>query len=153
MGSVSALRDAVARGTFVLRLGFLATAALGALALALTVSGLVGVLSYLVEQRRREIGVRMALGATPARVLRLVLTQSLRPVVVGLLLGVGLAGTLTSALLALPAAMGVGRDVEVYDPAIYAISLLCIALPCAVAACVPAFRASRIDPIATLRTD
>ena len=62
---------------------------LGGLALVLTLSGLFSVLSYLVEQRTKEIGVRMALGATAGDVTRLVLSQSIRPVGVGLLIGGG----------------------------------------------------------------
>jgi hypothetical protein len=67
--------------------------------------------------------------------------------------GVGLAGVLASALLALPGAFNIGRDVRIYDPTTYAIGLACIAIPCVLAACLPALRASRIDPIATLRAE
>src|SRR6185503_11387581 len=72
---------------YFLQLGFWFTSGLGALALVLTLSGLFGVLSYLVEQRTKEIGVRMALGATTKDVTRLVLAQMTRPVGLGLLAG------------------------------------------------------------------
>ena len=110
-------------------------------------------LSYLVEQRTREIGVRMALGATTSNVVRTVLSQSVRPVGIGLLAGTGLAGSLAAALMATPAAPQIGAIVRVFDPVAYGGSLLCIVVACILAASIPAARAARIDPIATLRQD
>src|ERR1700693_3682228 len=72
-------------------------ALLGGLALLLTLSGLYGVLSYLVGQRTREIGIRMALGATPGMVVRLILSQSMKFAIWGT--GVGLAIPIGAALL------------------------------------------------------
>ena len=123
------------------------------LALALTVSGLFSVLSYVVEQRAKEIGVRMALGATTRNVAGLVLSQSLRPVGIGLAAGGGLAAALAIVLMATPAASEIGGIVHVFDPVAYAASLLVIVTACVLAASVPALRAARIDPIATLRKD
>jgi hypothetical protein len=71
----------------------------------------------------------------------------------GLVAGVGLAGVLARALLALPAASNVGRDLHIYEPVTYAIGLACIAIPCVLAACLPALRAARIDPTTTLRAE
>ena len=73
---------------------------LGGLALLLTVSGLFSVLSYLVEQRTKEIGVRMALGASSQKVTQLMLAQTARPVMFGLLAGAGLAAALATRVLA-----------------------------------------------------
>ena len=73
---------------------------LGGLALLLTVSGLFSVLSYLVEQRTREIGVRMALGASSRKVTQLMLAQTTRPVVYGLLAGAGSPAALATVLIA-----------------------------------------------------
>jgi ABC-type antimicrobial peptide transport system permease subunit len=126
---------------------------LGGLALALTVSGLFSVLSYLVEQRAKEIGVRMALGATTQDIAILVLSQLVRPVGFGLLAGGGLAAGLAIVLVSTPAASGIGNTVRVLDPMAYAASLLVIVTACVLAASVPALRAARIDPIATLRLD
>jgi ABC-type antimicrobial peptide transport system permease subunit len=126
---------------------------LGALALLLTLSGLFSVLSYLVEQRAREMGVRMALGATRRSVAALVLLQSARPVGIGVILGGSLTAALGAALLATPAAELIGSTVRLFDPVAYAASLLCIVAACACAALVPALRAGRIDPVAALRQD
>jgi predicted permease len=147
------LRTMAGMRTYMLQLGFWLTAVLGGLALVLTVSGLFSVLSYVVEQQAKEIGVRMALGATTRNVARLVLSQSLYPVGIGLAAGGGLAAAVAIVLMATPAASEVGGVVDVFDPVAYAAGLLVIVTSCAVAVSVPALRAARIDPIATLRKD
>jgi predicted permease len=148
---VITMRTLAGIDTYFLQIAFWLTVAVGGLALALTLSGLFSVLSYLVEQRTREIGVRMALGATTRDVTRLVVSQSTRPVGVGLLVGGGSAAALASLLLATPAAAAIGEIVHVLDPAAYAVSLLIIIAACLVAAAVPAFRAARLDPTRALR--
>jgi hypothetical protein len=150
---VGTLQTIAGMGAYILRIAFWVTLALGGLALVLTVSGLFSVLSYLVEQRAREIGVRMALGATTKDIGALVLSQSVRPVGFGLLAGGGLAAGLAVVLLSTPAASDIGNIVRVFDPLAYAASLLVIVTACVLAASVPALRATRVDPIATLRTD
>ena len=138
---------------YFLQVGFWLTVGLGGLALALTLSGLFSVLSYLVEQRTREIGVRMALGATALDVMRLVLAQSLQPVVVGLIFGGGSAAGLSALLLATPAADVIGQIVHVLDPIAYTTSLLIIMAACLAAASIPATRAACLDPTRTLREE
>ena len=83
-------------------------------------------LSYLVEQRTREIGVRMALDATSRSIGALVLSQSAGPVGIGPLVGSSLTAALGAALLATPAAEQIGSAVRLFDPIAYAASLLCI---------------------------
>jgi hypothetical protein len=139
--------------TFFLEVAFWATIVLGSLALALTLSGLFSVLSYLVEQRTREIGVRMALGATTRNVRRFVLSQSMRPVAVGLVIGGGSAAGIAALLLASPLAEGIGNVVHLFDPIAYAASLLVIVAACLAAASIPATRAARLDPSRTLRQE
>ena len=134
-----------------LRLASGFTIALGALALVLTLSGLFSVLSYLVEQRYREIGVRVALGATPGDVTRLVLSQSVRPVGFGLLIGTASAAALAKVLLATAGAATVGQIVRPLDPVAYGTSLLVIIAACLAAASIPATRAARLNPALTLR--
>jgi len=139
--------------TYLLGLGFWFTVVLGGLALALTVSGLFSVLSYLVEQRTREIGVRMALGATARNVTRLVLSQSIRPVGLGILIGAGSAAGLAALLLSSPSAGPIGELVQVLDPIAYGVSLLIILAACLAAASIPASRAAHLDPTTTLRQE
>ena len=138
---------------FFLQIGFGVSLILGGVALLLTVSGLFSVLSYLVEQRAKEIGVRIALGATTTNVMRLVLSQSMRVVAAGLITGTGLAWMLATLLMSTPAAERIGGIVDVRDPVAYAASLLCIIVACVLAASIPARRASRVDPIVTLRQE
>jgi ABC-type antimicrobial peptide transport system permease subunit len=153
IGGIMTMRTIAGRAIFVLQVAFWLTAILGVLALVLTVSGLVSVLSYVVAQRSKEIGVRMALGARTRDIARLVLLQSARPVALGLVLGGVLAGSLAPALMSTPAASQVGEMVNVLDPVAYAASLVCILIACLLAASIPALRAARIDPIATLKQD
>ena len=153
MAEVTALRTIMRIGAYVLGIPFWLTLVLGALALLLTLSGLFSVLSYLVEQRTREIGVRMALGATSRGIAALVLSQSARPVGIGLLLGSTLMAGLGGALLATPAAELIGSTVRLFDPIAYVAGLFCIVTACACAAMIPALRAARINPIAALRQD
>jgi predicted permease len=139
--------------TYFLQVAFWLTIVLGGLALVLTLSGLFSVLSYLVEQRTREIGVRMALGATGRDVTRLILTQLLRPVGIGLFVGGGSAAALAIVLVATPAVAGVGEIVHVLDPVAYAVSVLIVTAACLMAGAIPATRAARLDPMKTLRQE
>ncbi len=153
MGQVMTLRTLARMQSYLLQIGFWVTLVLGGLALALTLSGLFSVLSYLVEQRSREIGVRMALGATARDVAGLVLSQSLRPVGIGLGAGAGMAAALAIVLMSTPLAAQIGNSVRVLDPVAYVASLAFIVTACVLAASIPALRAARIDPMATLRQD
>jgi predicted permease len=151
LGAINTMRSIAGMQTSILRIAFWVTVVLGGLALVLTVSGLFSVLSYVVEQQAKEIGVRMALGATTRDVTGLVLSQSFRPVGIGLVAGAGLATTL--AIVLTSAASEIGSVVDVFDRAASAASVLVIVTSCAFAASVPALRAARLDPIATLRMD
>jgi predicted permease len=153
MAEVATLRTIAAMVAYLLQIAFWLTVTLGALALVLTLSGLFSVLSYLVEQRTREIGIRIALGATGRSIATLVLSQMAGPVGIGLLLGGSLTAALGTVLLAAGGEMPVGSIVRLFDPVAYIGSLLCIVTACACAALIPALRAGRIDPIAALRQD
>jgi putative ABC transport system permease protein len=117
------------------------------IALLLAAIGTYGVLSYMVAQRRREIGIRMALGADRGRVLANVLKQGL------VLTAVGLAGGLAGALALNRLIASLLFGVRPTDPTTLALVVMTI-LAVAIAACwLPAWRASRLDPNAVLRTD
>ncbi len=153
MGMIVTMRSVARLETFFLKIAFWVSLILGGLALLLTVSGLFSVLSYLVEQRTREIGVRMALGATSQKVTQLVLAQTTRPVMYGLLAGAGLAAALATALIATPFGAFITKIVHVTDPVAYAASLIVIVAACLLAAWIPAARAARVDPMQTLRQE
>ena len=143
------LRTVAGIATYFLQIGFWLTLVLGGLALALTGSGLFSVLSYLTEQRTKEIGVRMALGATARDVGRLVVLQTIRPVGIGLLLGASLA--LATGILLATNLEPIGSVVRLLDPVAYAASLLVVVMACVMAAWVPTMQAARIDPMRSLR--
>ncbi len=151
--NVMTLRSMEGMQTYTLLIGFWVAVVLAGLALVLTVSGLFSVLSYVVEQRAKEIAVRMALGANTRHIAELVLSQSLRPIGIGLVAGGGIAAALAVVLMATPVASEIPDIIHVFDPVAYAASLLVIVTSCALAVSVPALRAARIDPMATLRKD
>jgi predicted permease len=129
------------------RLAATLMSSLGTGALMLAFMGIFGVLAYVVSQRQREIGVRVALGASPARITQLVLCQGLWLVLpgigIGLLLAAGLSRLFSGFLIA----------VRGVDPPIYVAAALLLALAGALACWVPARRALRVDPVAALRSE
>ena len=153
MGMVVTMRTVARLETFFLQIAFWVSLVLGGLALLLTVSGLFSVLSYLVEQRTKEIGVRMALGASSRKVTQLMLAQTTRPVIYGLLAGAGFAISLATLLIAIPAGATISAIVHVTDPVAYAASLLVVVAACLVAVWIPATRAAHVDPMQTLRQE
>jgi ABC-type antimicrobial peptide transport system permease subunit len=117
----------------------------GVLALALSVMGLYGVTAFVVVQRTYEIGVRMALGARAADVVRLVLRQGLRLVIIGVAIGLSLSVAATRVLAA--ALFGISPT----DPLTFVIITLLLGLVALLACWVPARRATKVDPLVALR--
>jgi putative ABC transport system permease protein len=122
-------------------------ATFAALALALALVGIFGVLTYSVERRMREFGVRIALGATAANVLRLVLGSAARVIALGTIVG-------------LVAAAGLGQAISIFlsgvrpiDPVTFASVAILLAVTAAVAAAAPALRAVRVDPVEAFRNE
>lgn len=144
---IHSMDDVVAMQVYPFRAIYWVACALGAIALVLTLIGVYGVISYLVAQRRREFGIRLALGASRRSVVSLVVRQSMRLATMGLVCGVVLA-------------LGVSRlfasfipGLDTYDSYGYALGVSVVAGACLVAAFGPSHRASVIDPVQALRAD
>jgi predicted permease len=147
IASTLTMDEAVAASVAAPRFRTVLLALFAAAATLIATCGLYGLMAYAVTQRRREIGVRMALGATRRDVLRLVLTRALRIVAAGLI--VGLVG-----------AAGVTRVLQTFlfgvtptDPIVFTVVTLLLLAVGLLAAWLPARRATRIDPLAALRAE
>jgi len=136
-------RKSLARTSFTLVMLSIA----GAMALLLGISGISGVISYAVSQRRREIGIRVALGARPQEVTRLFVGQGLRLAAAGVILGLGAAVALTRLMASLL------FEVSAVDPATYAGVSLGLVSAAVLASFVPALRAATVNPVETLRAE
>jgi putative ABC transport system permease protein len=120
---------------------------LALLGLVMSLVGLYGTFTYAVRRRRIEMGVRLAVGATPRDILQLVMRDAALSVVVGALAGIAIAAASARFLAAL--LFGIG----VRDPLSYAAALAALASAALIATYLPARRASRIDPVVALRQD
>ncbi len=144
---MSTLHDRTARRNLEERTLAIGATALGGLALVLAAAGLYGLFSFMVTLRRREIGVRMALGAEPRSVLQLVLTQAMRLAAIGGGIG-GLAAVAGGAIV----------HANIYgtasiDPGMFLASAAVLSVAMLGAACIPAWRAARVDPMVVLREE
>jgi predicted permease len=120
---------------------------LGIFALILAIVGISGVFSYVVEQRTKEIGIRMALGAAPSQVIALVLSGTARAAIIGLAIGYAAAAGFARLL---------GEylyGVSPYDPRAYLLVVAVLAIAGLLAAYLPARRATRVDPLTALRVE
>jgi predicted permease len=129
------------------RLIALLSAGLGALALVLSAIGVYGLVAYVVTRRRREVGIRMTLGATSRDVQLLLVRQTLTPVAIGIIVGIAGAAVASSALEG--SLFGVNR----LDPLTFVAAALFLMSVAATAAMMPARQAVRIDPVTTLRSE
>jgi predicted permease len=120
---------------------------LGLIALALTVSGMYGVMSYLVSTRTKEIGIRMSLGASPGNVVGLILRQS------GVLAGLGIGAGLLISLVIGKLLTSVFYMIRPFDAIAYGAGIGVVAVAAIASAFIPSRRASRIDPVETLRAE
>jgi predicted permease len=143
------LAEMVTVQMFPLRLASWIGSVLGAIALALSVSGLYGVLTFMLGQRAREIAIRMALGAAAPAVVRLVMGQSAR------LAGAGAAVGLFFAFVVMKLLSGVIRleKVSILDPGAFAAGVLLVSLAVVLASYAPARRSTRVDPALILKAD
>jgi putative ABC transport system permease protein len=145
--SADTVATRIAREISPIRYMALSVGGFGSLALGFALVGLYAVLAYVVSLRRREIGVRVAMGARPRDVMALVARQSLRLVAAGGAIGLGLALPLAFAVRA------VLFGVSPVDPLALAPALGAVGLVAIVAAAVPARRAARLDPVRALREE
>ena len=144
MRTMSTLRaDAVSTRRYIL----LIVGAFGLLALGLAAIGVYGVMSLIVSERTREVGVRLALGAEPSQLLRMIVGQAAKLAAIGVAIGIvvalALAPLLDSQLF----------GVDSFDPTTFVIVPLALLAIAALAALMPARKAMRIDPLAALRID
>jgi predicted lysophospholipase L1 biosynthesis ABC-type transport system permease subunit len=116
-------------------------------ALALTIAGLYGVLSYVVSQRTRELGIRAALGSSPRSLVKLVALDGVWLVVVGMVVGFVASGALTRL------AVSIFYGVSPVDAATWALAAASLATVAIVATVVPAMRASQADPVVVMRAE
>jgi predicted permease len=143
--NVAALDERIQAGSFILRMASVFVGVFGMLALALASVGIYGVVAYGAEQRTHEIGIRMALGARPVVVMRMVVGEGMRLAVIGLV--VGIVASLGSTRLMSSLLFGVRAT----DPLTFAGVAILLTLVALVACYLPARRAMRLDPLVALR--
>ena len=142
---VQTIGDIVDQGLWAPRMGAALLALFGGLSLILAAVGVYGVLSYSVTQQTHEIGIRMALGAQPSGVLRLVVGQGLVLAAAGLFVG------LTGALAGMRVLSSLLFNVSTHDPVTFLVVSAVLVATAALACYIPARRATRVDPIIALR--
>jgi len=147
LSDVQTMDEVVSRSMAPRRFNMFLLTIFAAVALLLALVGVYGVLAYSVGRRTAEIGLRVALGATPRSVLALIIGQGMRPILIGI--GVGLAG-----------AVGLSRfvssllfNIKPVDPVTYGAVVLLVMVAALLSCYVPALRALRIDPVAALRQE
>ena len=144
---VMSMNDVIAQSVSPLRFNMLLLACFAGLALVLAAVGIYSVLSYTVRRRVREIGIRMALGASHSDVVRMVLTDGLKPILMGIALGLVAAIALSRVVASLI------FGVRATDPLTFAAVALLLMLVGVFATIVPAYRATRIEPVRILREE
>jgi ABC-type antimicrobial peptide transport system permease subunit len=129
------------------RFAVILIATLGTLALILGAVGIYGVLSYSVGIRQHEVGVRLALGARPRKVTRLVVWEGMRLALVGLVIGMLIAGVASRVV------RGLLYQVSAADPVAFVVAPVFLLLVAAVTCLLPALRAARTEPVAAFRSE
>jgi len=145
--SASTLEDEIAATLHTDRLRMQASSLFGALALLLIVVGLYGLMAYSVVRRTREIGIRMAVGSAPVGIVRLVLNESMRLVLLGVMVGI------PGAVALMKATSSMLFGLSPVDPASLALAAFVLAITGIAASAAPAWRAAHLDPMSALRVE
>ena len=145
--NIRTMDDVIAQSVAVPRFNMLLVSAFALLALVLSAIGIYGVIGYSVAQRTHEIGVRMALGAERADVLRLVLKEGVMIAAAGVAIGLGAAALLSRSMTALL------FGITPHDPVTFALGGSILLLVALCASYIPAWRATRVEPVAALRAE
>ena len=145
VSNVATMEEVLGREASQRRLGMIMLTAFAVLAVLLASLGIYGVLAYFVAQHRNEIGVRLALGATPARILLLVLKKGMKLTLLGVAIGLAASFALTRLMTSLL------FGVKAVDPLTFAAVPLLLAVVALLACWIPARRAAKVDPMVALR--
>jgi putative ABC transport system permease protein len=147
LATVQTLEELVVASTSTQRFTVILLGAFALLALVLALVGIYGVMSYSVSRQTAEIGVRMALGASRERVLGFIVVQGMKPVVIGLVVGIAAALALSRVIA------GLLFGVTAYDPLTYAAVAALLAATAVLACLLPARQAMRVDLVSALRAE
>jgi predicted permease len=142
---IRSMEEVVSEATARDRFNMTLLCAFAAIALMLGAVGVYGVMGYSVQQRTQEIGIRIALGALPRDVRFMVIFDGMRLAVAGVMLGIAVALTVTPFMGSLL------FGVEARDPAVFASTVIVLSTAAFLATCIPAYRATRVDPVTALR--
>jgi putative ABC transport system permease protein len=145
ISNITTMSNLLAASVARTRFNFLVFSIFAAIALTLAAVGIYGVIAYSVSQRTHEIGIRLALGAQAADVLRLIIRQGMGLVLAGV--GIGLAGALALTRLMKTLLFGVSAT----DPLTYIVITLLLAFFALLACWIPARRATKVDPLVALK--
>jgi ABC-type antimicrobial peptide transport system permease subunit len=145
MSNAQSMDEIISESLATQRVSLILLGAFAVLALGLASSGIYGVISYVVQQRTQEIGVRMALGAKRYDVLRLILAEGMKMAGIGVVVGLAAAFGLTRLMASL--LFGVSAT----DPLTFTIVAMVLAIVALAACYIPARRAMRVDPMVALR--
>ena len=147
LSDVQTMEEIVSRSVAPRRFNMFLLTIFAAVALLLALVGVYGVLAYSVGQRTAEIGLRVALGATPRKVLTLIVSQGMRPILIGI--GIGLLGAVALSRFVSSLLFGV----RALDPLTYITVALLVTAAALLSCYLPALRALRVDPVAALRQE